>query len=391
MRMPNLGVNISTLKKADKYEPLRKIPIGVLLQQIKKVLEQVNFFIAKDKVHSDIREPNMMVNPKTGAITIIDFDFFDDADKFFRGRNVAFYNRPPENYIYCNYLKRRDYFPAASALLNKAKNNPESFTTTINALDNRLQQLAIETGNRMYDLNLYIKDNNAYLFRKELGLKLDNKNNLIDIIRKNYAHIFKDIIEITDADRNHFEHTMLQYFDGFGLASSLLDLLVATYSKQIFNPKISIAEAVTILKDILEKKVVGAAEPAPAGGAGAAAAVGNVSYEKYTDSELKQIYKVINCIFYLVLLPMISLDITTRITTNEALERINTIIAIFDIPVELNKLYAELNLKIKPALEAIVTKSVANNASSKGGKRRVKTIKLKKRKLRKTCRKSSHK
>ena len=361
MRMPNLGVNISTLNKPDKYLPLRKIPTTIMLQQIKKVLSQVNTFIEKGKIHADIREPNLMINAKTGVITIIDFDFFSDATKFLRGDNVAFYNRPPENYFYCNFLKRTTSFLHANYLLglaqstNKEENN--AFITNIISSDNKLISDATESGRRKYDLKLYMKDNNRFIFREELGLKLSDRVALIDVIRKNVTKMIVPKKIIDESSRIIFENVMIRYFDGFGLASSLLDLLVASYSKYTFDPKYTMGESIAAMKELLDKKV----EKADAG-------AGVVTYERYTDNELKQIYKAIQCVFYLVLLPMVSLDITTRLSVRGALIGMNEIIAAYDKPIELNAIHAEAVSRIKLGLEAtanrkldIVVKVNANN------------------------------
>jgi len=407
LRMPNLGVDFSTLYKPDRYRPLRRIPLLVMLEQIKKVLTQVNIFAQKGKVHSDIRNPNMMINTKTGAITIIDFDFFSNAPIFFKGENVAFYNRPPENYIFCNYFQRRDDFPEATILLKEARENAARFKETITALESVLITQEKETKKRMYDLGTYMKDNNNYsIFRKELGLNLISKDDLIETIRNNYVTIMKDQVEINDAARNVFENELLKYFDGFGLASSLLDLLVATYSQFAFNPKYTMKAAIGNLRERLEKKVEKAA-----GGAGAAA--GNITYEKYTDSELIQIYKTVQCVFYAVLLPIVSLNISDRSTPALSLSRLDKIIALYDKPENLNKIHSAIIPFLKEGLESTVGKKLdievkitANNASvaavpalppssnskaSKGGKSKTKSARKHKQKKNKTYKKKSRK
>ena len=97
--MKNLGTDMRHKNLAENVAALRKIPIGFLLEQVLKVMNQVKIFVDNGFIHGDIRPPNMMIIPDTGIITIIDFDLFEEI-RYFMAGNVAFYNRPPENYIH---------------------------------------------------------------------------------------------------------------------------------------------------------------------------------------------------------------------------------------------------------------------------------------------------
>ncbi len=346
MRMPDLGIDLSTLYDPEKYRPLRKIKPISLLHQIHRMLEQVNLFVANNKVHADIREPNMLINPKTGTISIIDFDFFMDSTKFFRERDVAFYNRPIENYMYCFYINGDKNGPdkidpiQAALVVTRASSLPDSFVKIINAVDKTLAEKAKELKTRKFDLGLYMNDQNSrLLFRQELNLEL-KKNDLIEAMRKNIIHIYGDKAKpdtITEAMKEQYEKAMLPTFDSYGLAISLLDLLVATYSMFAFHPKYSMHTAVSTMFHSTRFNKAKPVEKA-AGGAGAAGAK-EITFEDYTRDELKHTYKLIQCVFYLVLIPMISLDISTRLTPTDAIVILEGIIAASESPDALNALH----------------------------------------------------
>jgi hypothetical protein len=364
MRMPNLGIDLSAIKNPDKYRLLRKINPMSLLHQIHKVLKQVNNFVSNNKVHADIREPNMMINPKTGDLTIIDFDFFMDSKDFFRQNNVAFYNRPIENYIYCNYLD--DYGIAVEydyQVIKRAIDNADNFKSLIEYYDTFLEQQAKESDTRTFDLGLYMHDQNSrLLFRQELDLEFKSKDDLIKAIKKNIQYIYKGKPigdEFTYAMKAQYERAMFPTFDSYGLALSLLDLLVATYTKYAFHPKYSMESAVSSMfksgRFENSKPVVKGAAGA-AGGAGKKNSAEEVSFEDYSKEEIKQIYKLMQCVFYLVLLPMVSLDISERLTPRLAITILEDIIDAADSPDGLNILHEIAISQIKSNLTNAIGK-----------------------------------
>ena len=328
MRMPDLGIDLNKIYNPKVAEDLAKIPLTTIMQQIRKLLTQVDIFVKNRKIHGDIREYNIMIDTKTGELTIIDFDFFTNDVEFFRGKNTIKYQRPPENYLYCLTLKRRDYFPDANILLQQAKQESnKDFISSLGILDKDYKQLGI-----------YLSDNNEFLFRKELDLTFKTYDDAFKILKKNYVEILEGVDIVNDEARTLYENSMLPTFDGFGLASSLLDLLVVMYTKYAFDPKYSMEEAISHMKTHLKKKVVHAA--AAAGGAGVIAPMANISYEEYNNDELVQIYKTVQCLFYMVLMPMITLNIGDRTRPEVALGHIDKIILIHDKPEYLNKFHA---------------------------------------------------
>jgi hypothetical protein len=94
VRMPNLGISFSHLK--EHYKDLRKIDFGIILSQMQKLIHQTRQIYENDYMHTDIRETNIMVNPKTGTMTLIDFDWLKHRRDVEMTYPFGFYNNPPE-------------------------------------------------------------------------------------------------------------------------------------------------------------------------------------------------------------------------------------------------------------------------------------------------------
>jgi serine/threonine protein kinase len=101
LRMPNLGISIKDLAKKD--ERIQAIPVRTLFEQFLALMEQVQTIQARNYVHGDIHIGNILIHPKTGVCTMIDFDWFSPKDKFFRDYREAngfgFYANPPESLL----------------------------------------------------------------------------------------------------------------------------------------------------------------------------------------------------------------------------------------------------------------------------------------------------
>lgn len=99
-RMPNLGISVSDALR--RYKEFRKIPVRIIFGQFVKLFQQLTMIMDKGYVHGDIRETNVMVNPKTGTFTLIDFDWYMPKQAFFEKYklNLGFYSNPPESLLY---------------------------------------------------------------------------------------------------------------------------------------------------------------------------------------------------------------------------------------------------------------------------------------------------
>lgn len=279
--MKNLGIDMKYTSLTAHVAALRKIPTGLLLEQVLKVMKQVKIFIDNKFIHGDIRPANMMINPDTGIITIIDFDLFEEIPEFMKN-NVAFYNRPPENYIHDFFrdpysltvfenIEKVKYIKSINDLVKYVDNSiPSTHKSLIEYIqtvkDLTLNDLSgvnfikvmpylrdllssnevrfldcikvhdtIKNKYRNGDYNLahYIHFNNNHIYltdkltrEKLLNILLTNCRYFID---KYIIGAGLDIDTITeDQIKTKWNEMIVPYFDGFGLAVSLLELLAVT-------------------------------------------------------------------------------------------------------------------------------------------------------------------
>lgn len=108
VRQADLGIDIYDFVRlpssSERIAQLRRLPIVEFLKQVRKLFQQVQGLIAKKYIHGDIRETNVLINPETGNLTIIDFDWLYPADIFFKKYPVGtFYANPPESLLYPIY------------------------------------------------------------------------------------------------------------------------------------------------------------------------------------------------------------------------------------------------------------------------------------------------
>jgi serine/threonine protein kinase len=200
LRMPNLGKDFS---KVETYvDDVRRVPMNIIFEQITKLLTQLNNLATAGYVHGDIRETNIMFKPDTGVMTIIDFDWLypiNDFDTEYRD-NYGFYSNPPESIVFGSP------FFISSRTRHWSDNHYKSF--------------------EHYYKSLGIKDKTQFLSQVE-KVTIDNAtyiNSLYPGDRKKAA------INI-----------MLPKFDGFGLATTLLEFLTIVYTPRIVADELSSA------------------------------------------------------------------------------------------------------------------------------------------------------
>ena len=107
MRMKDLGEIIGDLE--NYYKEVRKIPFEMVFEQIVKVFHQVYLAYQAGYIHGDIRQTNIMIDPKTGIMTLIDFDWFKPKEDFFDqySDHLGFYSNPPESLVFWKLEKSR--------------------------------------------------------------------------------------------------------------------------------------------------------------------------------------------------------------------------------------------------------------------------------------------
>jgi serine/threonine protein kinase len=102
VRLPNLGISISDLTMNKPQTNLfRHTPFHLLLQQFYKCHRQVARLQEQHYIHGDIRITNVLWNPATGKLHIIDFDMLNDYDHFERAmiRHYGHFSHPPETLL----------------------------------------------------------------------------------------------------------------------------------------------------------------------------------------------------------------------------------------------------------------------------------------------------
>lgn len=97
VRMPNLGLDISRLSSNPSHiESLRNVPFINILKQIQKLIHQIERIDSNGFAHFDIRPSNVMVNPDTGVMTLLDFDWLKPIPEIYATYGFGFPSNPPE-------------------------------------------------------------------------------------------------------------------------------------------------------------------------------------------------------------------------------------------------------------------------------------------------------
>lgn len=80
VHMPHLGVDLTHLPSI--LGRLRSIPVPIMLTHMYELLEKVAMLWNHGYIHGDVRTPNIMIQPETGKLTLIDFDWLMDVREF---------------------------------------------------------------------------------------------------------------------------------------------------------------------------------------------------------------------------------------------------------------------------------------------------------------------
>jgi serine/threonine protein kinase len=275
LRMPDLGYDIHHIH--DHYKEYRTIPVSIVLNQLLKLFKQVQTLQQKGYIHGDIRETNIMANPKTGVLTLIDFGWLYPKEEFFKhyGDGLGFYNNPPESLLF------KDLH-----IILKAR-NPEHIIFQI--FSTKRHSKFIE----------YIHQQNKFMFRRLTTEPIDinsltksSMDNILYLVSKLHEQTLPITIETMEMI---FLETEATYFDSFGLGFSMLEFFYYVYFVAFKDPFTH--EAINMFKTKYTKG-------------------GNV----YSEKESKLAVEILNGIINYVLMPMISLKIQDRIDIHRATE-----------------------------------------------------------------------
>lgn len=282
LRMRNLGYDIWSIPR--HYKEFRKIHVGIILDQIVKVMKQIKKLVGRRLIHGDVRETNIMVNPKSGDITLIDFDLLNPVETFFEKAHLGFYCHPPESLLY-NDIK---------PLLESTKAG-----RTVNAI--------FETRDLSERIDKYVEHHSEFEFAKPeaLNRSVSRAEFLIDL--KQSLHFYATYIDASLS--KHFlqtamRETMLPSFDGYGLAFSLLEFLSHVY------PPVTRR----IQKDTYDESLT--------------SRISN-GHRPYSSKQIRTIRITLHKLVFEVLEPMVSLRIQDRMMITDALEATRALVKEF--------------------------------------------------------------
>lgn len=284
LRMRNLGYDIWSIPR--HYKEFRSINVGTVLDQIVKVMKQIKKLVGRRLIHGDVRETNIMVNPKGGDITVIDFDLLNPIETFFEKAHLGFYCHPPEALLYKDI----------KSLLEATKSGDER---TINTILNFR-----DTSERM---DKYVEHHSEFEFAGPANLNrtvsraelvLDLKHSLRFYATHVDGSVSKHFI------RKAMRETMLQSFDGYGLAFSLLQFITHVY------PPVTRPIQKDEYDESLKSRLSNGGRP-------------------YSSKQIRTIRTTLHKLVFEVLEPMISLRIQDRMMITDALEATRALVKEF--------------------------------------------------------------
>ena len=97
IRMPHKGYSIRDIcKDPVMLAKIVALPLEVKVREIYKLMNIVKALGDAGYVHGDLREPNILINPDAGIMTIIDFDLLKPTSVFGATFPSPYYHIPPE-------------------------------------------------------------------------------------------------------------------------------------------------------------------------------------------------------------------------------------------------------------------------------------------------------
>lgn len=207
MRFPNLGVALGDLYKTSTHRQLRSIPVVVILEQMQKLLTQTANLARHRYLHTDIRETNIVANPTTGALTLIDFDWLRPYEYIYDEYPHGFYNNPPECLAYDTW----DMQLTSKLVTDMFGKQIAKYVEYQYHVFGRVHASRGITGGAALTAKVIIAilENTKYL-KGTLG---------------------------SESEEAHFMDTVYPTFDNFGLAFSLLDFLETVYPGVLVSTK----------------------------------------------------------------------------------------------------------------------------------------------------------
>lgn len=228
VRLPNLGKDMLTYNE-ELISKYRRIPLKTILEQMNKVIQQTATLYKNGLIHGDLREPNIMINPETGRITMIDFDLLAEKDIFFQGYFPAFgfYNNPPECLLmdtlhilynaFENVTMLQQFFN--SYFLGEKMNKNSKLMKYMNT-HNNMKHTDVYYANRDFTPQMLF---NCFYYALE---KLKKECRAVPGMALGVPQI--------NALRKCFFDMVAPYFDGYGVAMTFLEFISYVYGRLVF-------------------------------------------------------------------------------------------------------------------------------------------------------------
>jgi len=212
IRMPYLGIDLHRATNTDGNKAkIRMIPISILMIQCYELMKQIDKIRKKQMCHGDMKIDNIMIDPKTGKMTIIDFDFFAEFKNLYLE--------------YSNIITR--------IMRTKGTAIPQYIPPEI---------LYIISIGENIDSYLFYKKycNGGMMFFLEcIGIKgeKDVKDYFDDSFKNNRTYVHPFIFSITDNGGNEvrnmkISNNIMNYFDYFGFGMVMTMFFSRLYPKE---------------------------------------------------------------------------------------------------------------------------------------------------------------
>jgi serine/threonine protein kinase len=282
LHMRNLGNDFFGIEYGKKYMKYRSIYVGIILDQMLKVMKQIQILVSNGLIHGDVRETNITIHPESGVITLIDFDFLNSVEKYFETTKLGFYCHPLETLLYkdCKEFLNASQ-PEVDALLDSHK-------------------LDIE-------LTKYAKHHSAFRFAEPRFLNRNASKAELKAALKDSIFYFTtqfDVDESSAVLKKELRNALLPSYDGYGFAFTMLDFIGFVYPSttiRVQDPRFD-----TGLKSRINDKG-----------------------DPYTDAEITHIRTALHRLVFEVFEPMAELRFQRRMDIHTAVERAEAIIDSF--------------------------------------------------------------
>jgi hypothetical protein len=274
LRMRNLGNDFWGLEKDEKYKKYRSIPVSTILDQILKVMKQIQILVNRGLIHGDVRETNILIHPETGVITLIDFDLLYPSNTYYDEVHLGFYCHPPETLL---YEKIKEFLNASPAEIDRLLSSRE--------IDSQLEK--------------YKKHHTRFKFAEPDYLDRKAAKGDIKAALKDSIFYFTTRLDVDDSKaelQKELRTALLPSYDGYGFAFTMLEFLGFVYPTTTIRAQQSRFDA------SLAGRITNEGTP-------------------YTAAQITVIRETIHRLVFEVLEPMADLRIRRRMDVHTAVER----------------------------------------------------------------------